>query len=188
MVLPLATLNGVENMKKNFVAFLIGCILLFVIFSSISVNSEPISPSPLKAPKSGLYNFIPPIINYFKYGIFRSSTEILRDWSDKSFTNTTLMIIGSGIGFRPNLNCTIWIYSHVPCPGKVHVYLDGEFYDTIYAHWPGGPMSRRVYDLHYYEKGFHRLTFIAGDNSSSVNMDVLVGFKGFLTNILPYLL
>ena len=176
-------------MKKKFVTFLIGCILLFVIFGPISVNSEPISASPLIPPKSGVYRFILPIINYYRYGDFFSSMEVLQDWSEKSFTNTTLMVIGGGIGFRPNLNLTIRIVSHYPGnPGKVHAYLDGVFYKTIYPKWVPGPMSRRVYDLHYYEKGFHRLTFIAGDNSSSVNMDVLVGFRGFLTNILPYLL
>lgn len=182
-------MNGVENLKKRFVAFLVGCILLFVIFSSISVNSEPINSSPLIPPKSGLYRFILPIINYYRHDDYFTSMEILQDWSGKPFTNTTLMIIGGGIGFRPNLNLTIRIISHYPSnPGMVHVYLDGMFYKTIYSEWAGGPMSRRVYDLHYYEKGFHRLTFIAGDNSSSLNIDVLVGFNGFLTNILPYLL
>ena len=98
------------------------------------------------------------------------------------------MIIGGGIGFRPYLNSTIRIVSHYPGnPGSVDVYSDGVFYDTIYAKWVGGPMSRRVYDLYYYEKGFHRLTFIACDNSSRLDVDVQIGFNGFFTNILPYL-
>ena len=99
------------------------------------------------------------------------------------------MFIGSGIGFRPFMNITIRLWSHYPgCPGEVNVYVDGEFYDTIYSFWSGGPISVRMYDLHFYQKGFHSLTFVAVDNSTSLNMDVQIGPIGFTQHILTYLI
>ena len=175
-------------MKKVWIASILATLMLLLILNSTIVNSEPISSSPLEYLNSGVYLVTPPIINYFKYGEFFSSIELLRDWSGKTFTNATFMFIGGGIGYRPNFNITIRICSYYPGnPSKVHVYIDGEFYDTLYPYWPGGPICRRAYDLYYYEKGFHSLSFVAGDNSSRLDIDVLVGFNGFFRNILPYL-
>jgi hypothetical protein len=68
------------------------------------------------------------------------------------------------------------------------VYVDGEFYDTIYSFWHGGPICIRMYDLHYYLKGFHSLTFVAADNSTTLNIDVQIGLIGFTQHILPNLI
>ena len=98
------------------------------------------------------------------------------------------MYIGCGIGFRPNMYVAVIVFARTPGnPGKVNVYSDGEYYDTIYPEF-WGPISSRRYVLFYYEKGFHSLTFIAGDNSSKLDIDVQIGFNGFFRNILPYLM
>ena len=50
-------------------------------------------------------------------------------------------------------------------------------------------MSLRHYPLDYYEKGFHTLTYVYDkDNPLGEELDVQVGFKGSLVNILPYLI
>ena len=176
------------NKKNIFVGFF-SCLITLIMLNSVSVCSESISSNLFSPLNSGLYQVTPPIINYFKYGEFFSSIELIRDWRGKSFTNTTFMFIGGGIGFRPYFNCTIQIWSHVfGHPSKVHVFIDGEFYDTLYPFWPGGPISIRAYNLYLYEKGFHRLTFVANDNSSCLDIDVQIGVRGFVQHILPYLL
>ena len=178
-----------KSVKKGLITYLFGFILLIGILNSTLVYSEPISSNPLIPIDSGLYRFRSPIVNYYKYGEFFSSIELLRDWSSKSFTNTTLMFIGGGIGFLPFMNMTIRLWSYYPgCPGKVNVYVDGEFYDTIYSFWHGGPICVRMYDLHYYLKGFHSLTFVAADNSTTLNIDVQIGPIGFTQHILPNLI
>jgi len=174
--------------KKILIGSIIAVTILIIVSIPIGICSDgkpdSYNTNPLIPLNSGLYQITPPIINYFKYGEFLSSIELLRDWSSKSFTNTTFMFIGGGIGFRPYFNVTIRLWSHYSGhPSKVHVYIDGEFYDTLYPFWPGGPISMRAYDLHYYEKGFHRLRFVAGDNS-----DVQIGYRGFRQHILPYLI
>lgn len=175
-------------MKKIFIAFLFTFLLLLISFYSVSVKSESISPSPLTPPKPGLIYITPPIINWFKYGEYLPSYEWIKHWDSKPFPNLTLMYIGSGIGSRPNLYVAVIVFARTPGnPGSVNVFSDGEYYDTIYPEF-WGPISSRRYILFYYEKGFHSLTFIAADNSSRVNIDVQVGFNGFFTNILPYLL
>ena len=107
----------------------------------------------------------------------------IKSWSDKPFPRNTLMFIGSCVGFRPRMFVRIFVFSHCPCPSKIDVYSDGEYYDTIYPEF-WGPISSRRYPLDYYEKGFHTLTYVVGkDISSSLELDVQVGFNGFLFNI-----
>ncbi len=184
-----------NSIKKGVV---VAVILLFIsvsVIPSTAQEKQDVTLLPLNycssifPPKSGLYFVVPPIKNWLKHGIWFTAIELIKEWSNKPFTNTTLMYIGSGIGFRPFMNLTIRVYSYYPGnPSRVDVYSDGEYYDTIYSKWPGGPMSLRVYDLFYYEKGFHRLTFISGDNSSILDIDVQIGFRGFIKHILPYLI
>ena len=179
--------------KKILIGSIIAVAILVLVSIPICVSSDgksnPINTNPLIPPDSGLYYVTPPIQNWFKYGIYQKSYEVIKKWGDKPFSNTTLMFIGSGIGFRPSLNTTIVICSYYPDnPSKLNVYSDGEFYETIYAKWTGGPICLRKYYLHYYEKGFHRLRFVAGDNSTHVDIDVQIGFREFTQHILPYLI
>jgi len=144
--------------------------------------------SPISPPSSGLIYIVPPIVNWYKYREYIPTYKMVENWNNKPFPNITLMYIGSGIGFRPKMNVSVIVYAMLPDnPEKVNVYSNGDYYDTIYPEF-FGPISLRRYKLFYNEKGFHRLTFIAGDNSSSLDIDVQIGFRGFIKHILPYLI
>jgi len=157
------------------------------IISSISSNSMSRT-SPIYPPQSGLVYIVPPIVNWFKYGEYIPKYEMIENWGNKPFPHPIIMFIGSGIGFRPYMNVTIMVSAQRPNhPSEVDVYSDGKYYDTIYPRHLG-PISIAYYKLFYYEKGFHTLMFIASDNSSSVDVDVQVGFRGFIKHILPYLI
>ena len=175
----------------------VAVILLFVsvsVFPSTAQEKQDVPllslnySSSIGPPKSGLYYVVPPIKNWLKYGIWLTDFELIKEWSNKPFTNTTLMYIGSGIGSRPRMNTSVWVYASSPGhPSKVNVFSDGEYYDTIYPRF-FGPISTRRYVLYYYEKGFHSLTFVTGDNSSRLDIDVQIGFRGFIKHIFPYLI
>jgi len=135
----------------------------------------------LEFPGQGLYGVFPRrILNYVLY-------ELLKDWNNKPFPNITAMFIGGGVGVLPFLNISIVLSGMYPeLPGKLDVYSDGKYYDTLYPEF-WGPISARFYQLFYYEKGFHSLKFVAEDNTS-LNLDVQIGWNGFLNNIFPYLI
>ncbi len=140
----------------------------------------------LDFPSQGLYYYVSPFINNLINKIPYGHVKLLRDWKNKSFSNTTAMFIGSGIGICPFLNITIQLSAMYPdLPSRLDVYSDGAYYNTIYPEF-WGPISIRYYELYYYEKGFHHLLFVAEDNMS-LALDVQIGFYGFIDNILPYL-
>jgi hypothetical protein len=140
----------------------------------------------LAFPTQGLWYYVSPFFNYLKNGISYGYLKILRDWNGKSFPNTTVMLIGGGVGVIPCYNVTIVIKVQHPFPSKIDVYSDGEYYITIYPRFCG-PISVRQYIVYYYEKGFHHLLFV-GDDNTSLSLDVQIGWNGFIHNILPYLL
>ena len=138
---------------------------------------------------SGLYCIMPPLYYMLNYGSYNASGLIkIRDWRYKPFTYPTSMIIGSGVGYKPNVVAMIPVFTNIinpDLPFKVRVFSDGEYYDTLE---PMSILDFNIYVLLYDEKGFHHLEFIADDNSSSAEMDIQVGFDGFKENILPYLI
>ena len=150
---------------------------------------EPVNPLNfrLEFPTSGLYYYISPFMNRIKHCIPFADYELLKSWSSKPFTNQTAMFIGGSISINPFYNVSVVLSAHLPdIPSKLEVYSDGEYYDTLYPEFRG-PISARYYILHYYEKGFHSLSFVAEDYMS-INLDVQIGFRGFIDNILPYLI
>jgi hypothetical protein len=194
-------------MKKIIV---IGSILAvsILLFSNINVNSSSVSQfkpevsdslieNPesihplnyrLEFPRSGLYFYISPFHNWIKKDFPWAEYKQMKNWENKPFQNETAMFIGGGVGVLPFYNISIVFSALLPdIPGKFDVYSDGEYLDTIYPEFRG-PISARFYILPYYGKGFHRLKFITGDNSSCFNIDIQTGFQGFARNILPYLI
>jgi hypothetical protein len=135
----------------------------------------------LEFPSQGLYYYVSP------FNIINETPKLLRDWNDKPFPNKTAMFIGGDVGILPFLNVSIVLSGMFPdLPGKLDVYSDGEYYDTLYPEF-WGPISARFYLLFYYEKGFHTLQFVAEDNTS-LALDVQNGWRGFINNIFPYLI
>lgn len=137
-------------------------------------------------PKSSLIYIEAPFINL---SLNNTNYYWVKDWSDKPFPRNTLMFIGSGVRLRPCMFVRICVYAEWPdWPTKIDVYFDGNYYDTITGeHY--GPINIYRYPLDYYEKGFHTLTYVPDeDNSSSDELDVQIGFRGFIKHILPYLM
>ena len=143
------------------------------------------SSSSINLPESSLIYIEAPLLNL---SMNHTIYHWIKSWSGKPFPRNTLMFIGSGVGFRQRMFVRIYVFAQCPCPSKLDVYSDGEYYDTLYPEF-WGPISSRRYPLDYYEKGFHTLTYVYGkDNPSSIELDVQIGFKGSLLNILPYLI
>ena len=136
---------------------------------------------------SGLSNFN--LLNLHQglyYMAPHSPYKLLRDWTNKSFPQTTLMFFGSGIGIFHFLNLSIaFVSAPDQYPSRIDVYCDGAYYTTLYPEF-WGPISVRFYQLYYHEKGFHSLKFVANDNTTKF-LDVQVGWNGFIDNILPHL-
>ena len=171
--------KGVLNMHKNILT-IVGITALFLgILVAPSISS-------IELPESSLIYIEAPLLDL---SINHTIYHWIKSWSGKPFPRNTLMFIGSGVGFRKHMCVRIYVFAHCPaCPSKLDVYSDGEYYDTIYSDF-WGPISSRRYPLDYYEKGFHTLTYVYGkNNSSGEELDVQIGFKGSLLNILPYLI
>ena len=128
-------------------------------------------------PSSGLFYVVRPLITRLTNVPYIK----IRDWSDKPFPIPTRMLFGNGISIRSKLP-VIFVLMASPLyrMTRVEFYSDGE----LYGSWSLGP----IYFFVYYEKGFHHLEFIPeGLESETLEMDVQIGFNGFVENILPYL-
>ena len=166
-------------MKRKCLAVGIILLLIGICIIPVTAQEQPGSFTQFKLefPGLGLYYYVLPFADY----------KLLRNWNAKSFPNVTAMFIGGGVGILPFLNVSIVLSGMYPdLPGKLDVYSDGEYYDTLYPEF-WGPISARFYHLIYYEKGFHSLKFVAEDNTS-LALDVQIGWRGFINNIFPYLI
>jgi len=176
-------------------AIVFGVVLLFfctLVPLNASAQTMVIQPSrsggsPLQGPDSGLFLIYPPIPARLGW---IPTLSFIQDWSDKPFSNTTLMFIGSGVGFRPLIPVQFILYSFEdPAPEKVQVYLDGDSFVTLrgISIPPTHPLVT-MYGFSFSKKGFHHLKFVPDDNeSATVYIDIQVGVQGFTKNILPYL-
>jgi len=154
---------------------------------SMKSNARETSESPLLCPGSGLYLAFPPFL--VKRGWAPWYTQV-RDWSNKPFPNETLMFIGSGVGFRPQVPVIFILLSFAdPAPETVQVYLDGDEYVSLKGiSIPPIHPTFTLYAFSCTKKGFHHLKFVPDDNeSAALSRDLQVGFRGFTENILPYL-
>jgi hypothetical protein len=147
--------------------------------SDVSQTSLLFPPAP-----SGLYYVFSPFIQK------RTTLTVypLRDWGDKSFPYPTFMFIGSGVGIRPQHYVEFVVCSMEENPPQnVTLYSDGDYYATL------TPVSTIIFDLwvyyfNYTSKGFHHLSFVPeGNESAALEIDFLVGVRGFREHILPYL-
>jgi len=105
----------------------------------------------------------------------------IADWSSKPFHRPTIMWIGSGIGLLPGL--PVFMLLRIEDHGfiKIDLYSDGEFYTTLTG-------INFLVPVVYNQKGFHHLKFVPeGFESETLEIDVQIGFNGFVENILPYL-
>ena len=155
-----------------------------LITSKISGLSSDV---PLMGPGSGLFIIFPPLLA--RKGRL-PSVSMIRDWSKKSFPNTTLMFIGSGVGMRPLVPVGFLLLSRAdPAPKKVHVYTDGTSFAVLSGiSFPFLHPQITLYGFSYSKKGFHHLRFVPDNNeSAALFIDIQVGFQGFTKNILPYL-
>ena len=135
---------------------------------------------------SALVYIVPPRIAQITGVPYR----LVKDWNDKPFPHPTLMFFGSSISIRPKIGVTYYIlsFSSIP-PEKVEMFSDNTSYATLSGFSiPFNNPFVTLYPFYYSEKGFHHLKFIPdGNESAIVHLDIQVGLKGFIKNILPYL-
>ncbi len=194
-----------KSVKAGVAVFIVALFLLTIIPVNASVQTglltqqqlvlktnsnlnEPVGDEPpLINPGSALLYIVPPLLAH-KTGV---PYRLVRDWSGKSFPNSTLMWIGSGISIRPRIGIQYVVISRLPDPPEiVELYSDGELYATLagISIPPINPIFT-LYPLLYKEKGFHHLKFVPdGNESACLEIDFQVGFNGFLKNILPHLI
>jgi len=142
-------------------------------------SNEPLNDDFWKfTPSSGLFYAGFPLIARILHNAPYYPIQMV-DWSDKTFPRPTLVWLGSGIGVRPTMPIA-FILMGEPF-GDVELYSDGELYATIRG-------MNAMYIVVYQQKGFHHLKFVpVGFESDTLEIDIQVGFNGFIKNILPYL-
>jgi len=114
-------------------------------------------------------------------------------WARKQFPNSTFMFIGHTNLVNGFVIIALNEYNPAVAPKtypeKIDLYIDGKLNFTAYPKPFGGssPMFYQ-YGFPFLVHGFHHFSFEPKNFSYNINIDVQVGWNGFFTHILPYLL